>query len=339
MGILKDKSVLITGGTGSFGKCLVEKLLKNDKPKKIIIYSRDEYKQFIFQSYLLNKKDLNVDNKTTDIRFLIGDVRDKERLTMAMKDVDVVIHAAALKQVSAAEYNPFEAVKTNIIGAQNVIESSLECNVKKVVALSTDKASAPVNLYGATKLTSDKLFVAANNYKGNNDIKFSVVRYGNVMGSRGSVIPLFLSMKNSDSFPITDREMTRFNITLDQGVSFVIKSIEKMWGGEIFTPMMPSYKVVDLAAAIDPNKKLEFIGIRPGEKLHESIITSSDALTTIKFEDYYVICPNSEFINWTIDEYIMSTNGVRCESDFFYDSRVNSNFLTISQIKELIQNI
>jgi len=339
MGIFKNKIILVTGGTGSFGKSFVEKLLRTDDPKKIIIYSRDEYKQFVFQSRLLDKNDLNLGKKIKKVRFLIGDVRDKERLSRALTGVDIVVHAAALKQVSAAEYNPFEAVKTNIIGAQNVIEASIDSNVKKVVALSTDKASAPINLYGATKLTSDKLFIAANNYKGNNDIKFSVVRYGNVMGSRGSVIPLFMDMKKSDNFPITDKKMTRFNITLDEGVNFVIKSVKEMWGGEIFVPSMPSYRVIDLAKAIDSKKKLKFIGIRPGEKIHESIITESDALTTVKIKDYYVICPNSEYINWSIEDYIKSKKGKKCNKDFFYDSNVNENFLSVSDLQKLLKNL
>ena len=339
MGIFKNKTILITGGTGSFGKSFVEKLLRTDDPKKIIIYSRDEYKQFVFQSRLSDKNDLNLGKKIKKVRFLIGDIRDKERLMRALAGVDIVVHAAALKQVSAAEYNPFEAVKTNIIGAQNVIEACIDSNVKKVVALSTDKASAPINLYGATKLTSDKLFIAANNYKGNNDIKFSVVRYGNVMGSRGSVIPLFMSMKKSDSFPITDKEMTRFNITLDEGVNFVIKSLKEMWGGEIFIPNMPSYKVIDLAKAIDSKKKLKFIGIRPGEKIHESIITESDSLTTVKINDYYVICPHSEYINWSIEDYIKLKKGKKCNKGFFYDSNVNDNFLSVSDLQKLLKNL
>ncbi len=339
MGIFKNKIILVTGGTGSFGKSFVEKLLRTDDPKKIIIYSRDEYKQFVFQSRLMDKNDLNLGKKINKLRFLIGDVRDKDRLSRALGDVDIVVHSAALKQVSAAEYNPFEVVKTNIIGAQNVIESCLDSNVKKVIALSTDKASAPINLYGATKLTSDKLFIAANNYKGNKDIKFSVVRYGNVMGSRGSVIPLFLNMKNNKSFPITDLDMTRFNITLNEGVEFVIKSFKEMWGGEIFVPKMPSYRVIDLAAAIDPSKKIQVIGVRPGEKIHESIITKSDALTTVKLKNHYVICPNSEYINWDINDYAKLKKGERSDKNFFYDSYINKKFLTISELKILIKSL
>ena len=266
---LDNKNILITGGTGSFGKEFIETVLKKFKPKKLVIYSRDEQKQFQLQ---LKWKESDV----SPIRYFIGDVRDLDRLKFAMQEVDIVIHAAALKHVPMAEYNPFEAVKTNILGAQNVIDATLANDVKKVIALSTDKASSPINLYGATKLTSDKLFVAANNYKGSKKIKFSVVRYGNVMGSRGSVLPLFLKMKKNNIFPITDKKMTRFNITLEESVNFVLFCLNKMWGGEIFVPKIPSYKIIDFAKAISTKAKLKFVGIRAGEKLHEEMISQHD---------------------------------------------------------------
>ena len=258
-----------------------------------------------------------------------------------MRDIDVVIHAAALKQVPAAEYNPFEAVKTNIIGGQNVIDAAIACGVNKVVALSTDKAAAPINLYGATKLASDKLFVAANNYKGKHDIKFSVVRYGNVMGSRGSVIPFFMDKKNTGVLPITDDRMTRFNITLQQGVDFVLKCLDKMWGGELFVPKIPSYRILDVAKAIAPECKLEIIGIRPGEKLHEEMITRTDAMNTVEFDDYFAIMPTSEYISWDSDSYLNNSNGFKgkyCEVGFKYSSETNKHFLTVEELRELIQN-
>jgi FlaA1/EpsC-like NDP-sugar epimerase len=258
---------------------------------------------------------------------------------MAMTDVDIVIHAAALKQVPAAEYNPFEAVKTNIIGGQNVIDAALQCGVKKVIALSTDKAAAPINLYGATKLTSDKLFIAANNYKGKHDIKFSVVRYGNVMGSRGSVIPLFLSKRDSGVLPITDERMTRFNIILEDGVDFVIACLSLMWGGELFVPKIPSYCITDLAKAIAPEAAHEIVGMRPGEKLHEEMITLTDAMNTVEFDDYYAIMPNSNRLEWDTEKFVEESNGkpgVRCEEGFRYDSGTNKEFLSVEQIRELI---
>jgi len=276
--MLNNKSILITGGTGSFGKKFVETVLNRYKPKKLIVYSRDELKQFEMQQ-------IWPDNDMTPMRYFIGDVRDYHRLKMAMTDVDIVIHAAALKQVPAAEYNPFEAVKTNVIGGQNVIDATIAQGVKKVIALSTDKAAAPINLYGATKLTSDKLFIAANNYKGTHDIKLSVVRYGNVMGSRGSVIPFFMKQKETGVLPITDERMTRFNITLQDGVDFVLKCLGKMWGGELFVPKIPSYRILDVAQAIDPECEHKIIGIRPGEKLHEEMITKTDAMNSVELEN------------------------------------------------------
>jgi UDP-N-acetylglucosamine 4,6-dehydratase len=266
------------------------------------------------------------------MRYFIGDVRDYSRLKMAMAGVDIVVHAAALKQVPAAEYNPFEAVKTNIIGAQNVIDASRAQGVNKVIALSTDKAAAPINLYGATKLASDKLFVAANNYKGTNDIKFSVVRYGNVMGSRGSVIPFFIKQREEGLLTITDKKMTRFNITLQEGVDFVLTCLEKMWGGELFVPKIPSYDILSLAKAIAPNAKQQIIGIRPGEKLHEEMITKDDALNTVEFDDYFVILPAINL--WKKEKFIKESNlssGKVCDFGFSYNSGSNSHFLTVKK--------
>ena len=277
---MNNKTILVTGGTGSFGKKFIEQ------------------KQFQLQQKW----------KLKNIRYFIGDVRDLDRLSLAMDGVDIVIHAAALKHVTIAEYNPFEVVKTNIIGAENVIRASMENKVKKVVALSTDKASSPINLYGATKLTSDKLFITANNYTGHKKIKFSAVRYGNVMGSRGSVIPLFLKNKNK-IINITDKNMTRFSITLEEGVEFVLLCLQKMLGGEIFIPKIPSYKIIDLAKAIAPNSKIKFTGIRPGEKLHEEMISQSDALNTIEYKKYFVITPQSEFIMLNKKKYMQLNKG------------------------------
>jgi len=331
--MLKNKNILITGGTGSFGQKFINNVLKNHKPNKLIIYSRDEQKQFQMQQKF---KQL----KANPLRFFIGDVRDLERLSNAMNGVDIVIHAAALKHVEIGEYNPFEVVKTNVFGSQNIIEACMRNDVKKVIALSTDKASSPVNLYGATKLTSDKLFVAANYYKGNRDIKFTVVRYGNVMGSRGSVVPFFLQHKDKGFLPITDKRMTRFNIMLDEGVEFVHTCLKKMWGGEIFVPKIPSYNVVDLARAVAPNCKHKFVGIRPGEKIHEEMISTSEAINTIEFKNYFVITPNPEFNYWTKESYMKKNkNGNFCKYNFSYNSQTNSKFLTIKEIKKLINKI
>lgn len=329
---MNDRTILITGGTGSFGKKFIETVLSNYSPKKIIIYSRDELKQFEMQQNPRYRKDGVL------MRYFIGDVRDKERLIRAMTGVDYVVHAAALKQVPAAEYNPFEAVKTNVIGGQNVIDACFETGVKKVIALSTDKAAAPINLYGATKLTSDKLFIAANNYRGTNDIKFSVVRYGNVMGSRGSVIPFFIDKKKTGLLPITDERMTRFNITLQEGVDFVLAAFERMWGGELFVPKIPSYRILDLANAIAPEAKLENVGIRPGEKLHEEMITITDSINTIEFDDYYVILPSTQV--WDIEKFRSESGtnkGNFCEYGFSYNSGENEKFLSVDEIKELIK--
>ena len=330
--MLNDKTILITGGTGSFGKKFIETVFNRYKPKKVIVYSRDELKQFEMQQKW-------PDSGNYPIRYFIGDVRDLPRLTLAMEDVDYVVHAAALKQVPAAEYNPFEAVKTNIMGAQNVIDASMSQGVSKVIALSTDKAAAPINLYGATKLVSDKLFIAANNYKGRHAIKFSVVRYGNVMGSRGSVIPFFKKVAANGEIPITDERMTRFNITLQEGVDFVIRNLERMWGGELFVPKIPSYRIVDVAEAIAPGVPYKIVGIRPGEKLHEEMITSTDALGTVEFDDYFVILPATEM--WDVEKFRQESNGVAgnwCEFGFSYNSGTNSHFLTVEELRELIQH-
>ena len=329
--MLSGKSILITGGTGSFGKRFAATVLDRFKPSKVIVYSRDELKQYEMQHLepFASRHDV--------MRWFIGDVRDERRLRKALEGVDIVIHAAALKQVPAAEYNPFEAVKTNVMGAENVINASLDNNVHRVVALSTDKAAAPINLYGATKLVSDKLFVAANNHRGTHDIRFSVVRYGNVMGSRGSVIPFFLSRADSGVLPVTDARMTRFNITLQEGVDFVIDSLERMWGGELFVPKIPSYRILDLAEAIAPDTEIQIVGIRPGEKLHEEMITSTDSLSTIEFDDYFVIAPS--YRQWDEDEFARKSGaspGERVPFGFHYASDSNDVFLGVEELKELI---
>ena len=327
--MLNNKSVLITGGTGSFGKKFIEILLESYWPKELIVYSRDELKQFEMQQIF----------NDPCMRYFIGDVRDKARLVRALEGIDVVIHAAAMKHVHIAEYNPTEAVKTNVDGAQNVIEACMRNNVKKVIALSTDKASSPINLYGATKLCSDKLFVAANNYAGSHQIKFSVVRYGNVLGSRGSVIPFFMERQKTGVLAITDKRMTRFNITLQQGVDFVLECLEKAWGGELFVPKIPSYRITDVAKAINSECKLEIVGIRPGEKLHEEMITTTDALNTVEFDDYYVILPTSK-PSWDIKKFIQESNGVSGKivaEDFCYNSGTNINFLSVEEIRSLIK--
>ena len=329
--MFKNKSILVTGGTGSFGKKFINTVLKNGNPEKIIVYSRDELKQFEMQQSI-------IDNDR--MRYFIGDVRDYSRLKRATEGVNIIIHAAALKQVPAAEYNPFEAVKTNVIGAQNVIDAAMSQGVERVIALSTDKAAAPINLYGATKLTSDKLFVAANNFKGDRDIKFSVVRYGNVMGSRGSVIPFFQKQKKSGFLSITDERMTRFNITLHEGVDFVLSSLKKMWGGEIFVPKIPSYRILDVAKAIAPDCDIKITGIRPGEKLHEEMITATDSLNTIEFKNYYVVLPSTPL--WDIEKFKKHSDndlGKFTEFGFSYDSGTNTEFLSVKKLKELIEKI
>jgi UDP-N-acetylglucosamine 4,6-dehydratase (inverting) len=328
---LEDKTVLITGGTGSFGQRLARTLLERSNPAKVIVFSRDELKQYEMQHRppFADRSDV--------MRWFIGDVRDETRLRRAMEDVDVVVHAAALKQVPAAEYNPFEAVKTNVIGAENVISAAIDTGVSRVVALSTDKAAAPINLYGATKLVSDKLFAAANNFRGKHDIRFSVVRYGNVMGSRGSVIPFFIERARTGVLPITDERMTRFNITLQEGVDFVLTSMARMWGGEIFVPRIPSYRILDVAAAVAPDAEIKVVGIRAGEKLHEQMITSTDSLNTVEFDDYFVILPSAPV--WDTDTFRETSGphpGRRCRPDFSYDSATNGRFLTVDELRHLI---
>lgn len=323
MNILENKTVLVTGGTGSFGKKFVKQALKLNV-KKIIIFSRDELKQYEMRQQFHDER----------IRFFIGDVRDKERLDRAFDGVDIVVHAAAMKHVEACEYNPFEAIKTNIHGAQNIIEAAIDCGVEKVIALSTDKACSPVNLYGATKLASDKLFVAANSYVGSKKTGFSVVRYGNVAGSRGSVVPFFKKVRETGTVPVTDHRMTRFWITLDQGVQFVIDSLERMHGGEIFVPKIPSMKVMDLAKAITPDCDVEIVGIRPGEKLHEAMIMEDDARHTVEFDDHYVIQP--EFPWWSKK---FAEGGKTLPEGFAYTSDNNTEWLTIKQLEKLSEDL
>lgn len=327
--MLNSKSILVTGGTGSFGKKFVETiLLQYPGVERLVVFSRDELKQFEMAQRFS-------DAAFSQLRYFIGDVRDRERLARAMEGIDIVIHAAALKQVPACEYNPFEAIKTNIHGAQNVIEAAIDSGVKRVVALSTDKAAAPINLYGATKLCSDKLFVAANNFKGKHDIKFSVVRYGNVMGSRGSVIPFFLKKRSEGVLPITDDRMTRFNITLEDGVKLVLYALENMWGGEIFVPKIASYKITDVADAIAPGCERKIVGIRPGEKLHEEMITVTDAISTVEFENYFVILPSIPL--WDTDDFIAAFKGKLCNDGFCYNSGTNTEWLSVEKIRDLIK--
>lgn len=326
--MLNDTTILITGGTGSFGKKCTEIILKNYKPKRLIIFSRDELKQFEMAQQF-------PDSKYNCIRFFIGDVRDKERLNRAFRNVDYVIHAAALKQVPTAEYNPFEAIKTNILGAQNIINVAIDQGIKKVIALSTDKAANPINLYGATKLCSDKLFIAGNSYVGHDHSIFSVVRYGNVAGSRGSVIPFFLKCKERGILPITDPRMTRFWITIEQGVNFVLSCLEKMVGGELFVPKLPSMNIMDLAKVIAPECKTEITGIRPGEKLHEVMIPKDDARRTIEYADYYIIQPDFNF--W--GRRFTNNNGQAVPDEFEYNSATNPWKLTSLEMMEIIQKL
>lgn len=326
--MLNDKSILITGGTGSFGKKATEIILKKYKPRRLIIFSRDELKQFeMSQVYPLSKYGC--------MRYFIGDVRDKERLYRAFQGVDFVVHAAALKQVPAAEYNPFEAVKTNIIGAQNIINVAIDQKVKRVVALSTDKAANPINLYGATKLCSDKLFIAGNAYVGREHTTFSVVRYGNVVGSRGSVIPFFLKHRENGFLPITNERMTRFWITLEQGVEFVLWCLEHMCGGELFVPKIPSMNIMDLAEAIAPECETKIVGIRPGEKLHELMITRDDSRQTLEFDNFYVIQPNFKF--W--DRRCSWNSGNSVAEEFEYSSESNPWRLSIEEMRVLIEKL
>jgi UDP-N-acetylglucosamine 4,6-dehydratase len=323
------KTILITGGTGSFGKKCTGVLLEKYRPKKLILFSRDELKQFEMSQVFSPEK-------YPCIRYFIGDVRDKERLYRAFHGVDCVIHAAALKQVPAAEYNPFEAVKTNILGAENIINVAIDQRVKKVIALSTDKAANPINLYGATKLCSDKLFIAGNSYVGRDDTIFSVVRYGNVVGSRGSVIPFFLKQKQTGVLPITDPRMTRFWITLEQGVGFVLDCFERMVGGELFVPKIPSMKIMDLAKAVAPDCKTEIIGIRPGEKLHEVMVPSDDARNTIEFDNYYMIKPDFRYFSRRFNS---SAGGGPVPEGFEYNSGTNNWWLTTEELREIIKTL
>jgi len=325
--MLNDKTILVTGGTGSFGKKFVSIVLEQFRPRKLIIFSRDELKQFEMRERF-NERDHPA------IRYFLGDVRDRERLYRAFDGVEIVVHAAALKQVPAAEYNPLEAVKTNVLGAANIIDAAIDKNVEKVIALSTDKAANPINLYGATKLCSDKLFVAANSYSGYHKTKFSVVRYGNVVGSRGSVIPFFLQKRSTGVLPITDSRMTRFWITLEQGVEFVIESLERMHGGEIFVPKIPSMNVVDLARALAPECRHEIVGIRSGEKLHETMVPEDDARNTLEYDGFYAILPTA--LDWDRKGYLEKNGGRPCPDGFRYSSDTNPRWLTTEELQHVI---
>lgn len=326
---LNNKSIFITGGTGSFGKAFTKIVLEKwPNVKRLVIFSRDEQKQFqMAQEYPAAKYPM--------IRFFIGDVRDYDRLKRALKGIDYVIHAAAMKHVPIAEYNPSECIKTNIMGAENIINACLESSVEKVVALSTDKAAAPINLYGATKLASDKLFIAANNIRGYNPITFSVVRYGNVMGSNGSVIPFFLNKRKEGVLPITDTSMTRFNISLEDGVAMVLHALETAWGGELFVPKIPSYKITDVATAIGPDCKHQVVGIRPGEKIHEEMITTSDSFSTYDLGKYYAILP--QVPRWSLDEFVAKFNAKKVPEGFNYNSGQNTEWLSVEELRKLIK--
>ena len=326
---LNGKSILVTGGTGSFGKKFVETIL-NLYPgvKRLVVYSRDELKQF-------EMNQLFPTTKYPALRYFIGDIRDGARFKRACRGIEIIVHAAALKQVPTAEYNPMECIKTNINGAQNVIDAALDNGIKKVVALSTDKAAAPINLYGATKLCSDKLFVAANNMRGRPDLSFSIVRYGNVMGSRGSVIPFFMNKRSEKVLPITDPRMTRFNISLDEGVAMVLYAIGNAWGGEILVPKIPSYRIVDMATAIGPECEQKIVGIRPGEKIHEEMITEADSYTTVDLGKYYAILPQVPM--WSKEAYMKAFNAKTVSPGFSYNSGTNEEWLTVEEIRELIK--
>lgn len=326
--MLSGKSILLTGGTGSFGKAFVRSVFtRYPDVKRLVIYSRDELKQFEMAQEF-------PESEYPAIRFFIGDVRDEPRLKRAMENIEIVVHAAALKQVPTAEYNPFECILTNVMGAQNVIEACLDTGVKRVVALSTDKAAAPINLYGATKLCSDKLFVAANNIKGKRDLRLSVVRYGNVMGSRGSVIPFFMNKRESGILPITDPKMTRFNISLQEGVDMVVWSLEHAWGGEVLVPKIPSYRITDVAMAIGPNCEHLVTGVRPGEKIHEEMITPGDSYNTVDHGDYFAILPAGG--SYTIEDYCAKTGSKRVEPGFCYNSGTNEDFLSVEDLRKLM---
>jgi len=327
--MLGNKRILVTGGTGSFGRRFVENLL-NLYPNipRLVIYSRDELKQYEMAQAFPR-------DKYPGIRFFIGDVRDAHRLRRACERIDVIVHAAALKHVPIAEYNPFECISTNVLGAENVINAALDTQVQKVVALSTDKAAAPLNLYGATKLCSDKLFIAANNIKGSRDIAFSVVRYGNVFGSRGSVVPFFLNQRKSGIIPITNSEMTRFNITLDEGVQLVMFALNSAWGGEVFVPKIPSYRILDLAAAIAPNCEIKYVGVRPGEKIHEEMITENDSYFTYQANNLYIIIPPVPA--WDVGKWQVAFDATKVASGFKYNSGMNNQWLSRDEIQDLIK--
>ncbi len=329
--MLNNKSILITGGTGSFGKKFVETILtKYPDVKRLVIYSRDELKQFEMAQRFSPQE-------YRSLRYFIGDVRDRKRLKRACEGIDTIIHAAALKQVPTAEYNPIEAIKTNVIGAENVIAAALDCGIENVVALSTDKAAAPINLYGATKLCSDKLFLAANNIKGKRDLKLNVVRYGNVMGSRGSVIPFFLKKRKEGVLPITDERMTRFNISLEDGVNLVLFALEHGWGGELFVPKIPSYRITDMAEAIGPDCKHKVVGVRPGEKIHEEMITASDSINTVDMGKYYAVLPQQP--GWDSKEFIEHFEARKVTPGFTYNSGQNEEWLSVKEIRSLIKEL
>jgi len=329
--MLNGKSILITGGTGSLGAALTKRILEQYPDiKRLVIFSRDEQKQFQMSQEF-------PDTKFQSIRYFIGDVRDYERVKRALRKIDYVIHAAAMKHVPIAEYNPMECIKTNVLGAENIINACLETDVKSVVALSTDKAAAPINLYGATKLTSDKLFIAANNIRGRNDIRFSVVRYGNVMGSNGSVIPFFIKKKSEGVLPITDSNMTRFNITLEEGVDMILHALENAQGGEIFVPKIPSYKITNLATAICDKCEQKIVGVRSGEKIHEEMITSSDSYNTYDLGKYFVILPQNPVFN--IESFIKDKKAKKVTPGFSYNSGQNEYFLTVDEIRILLDNL
>lgn len=328
--MLNGKRILVTGGTGSFGKKFIETVFKKyPDVKRIVVYSRDELKQY-------EMAQLYPESQYPQLRFFIGDVRDGERLKRACEGIDIIIHAAALKHVPIAEYNPMECINTNIFGAENIVNAALDCGIKNVVALSTDKACAPINLYGATKLCSDKLFIAANNMKGSRDLKFSVVRYGNVLGSRGSVVPFFLKKRESGVLPITHEGMTRFNITLEEGVDMVMYAIGNAWGGELYVPKIPSYKILDVAKAVAPDCRLEIVGVRPGEKLHEEMISETDALNTYDCGKYYVISPAAP--SYSMNDWVKTFNGKLVPEGFKYNSGTNTEWLGVESLREQIIN-
>ncbi|HEX6371491.1 MAG TPA: UDP-N-acetylglucosamine 4,6-dehydratase (inverting) [Longimicrobium sp.] len=326
-GSLDDRVVLVTGGTGSFGQKLVETLLQRHRPRKVVVFSRDEQKQYEMRRRF-------PEHAFEAVRFFLGDVRDRERLYRALDGVDVVVHAAALKQVEACEYNPLEAVRTNILGAANLIDAAIDRNVGRVIALSTDKAVNPVNLYGATKLTADKLFIGANNYSGAHGTRFGLVRYGNVVGSRGSVVPLFLDRRRTGTVPVTDPRMTRFWITLEQGVEFVLRALQRMQGGEIFIPKIPSMNIMDLARALAPDCGIEVVGARPGEKTHEVLVAEDDAPRTVEYDDHFVIHP--AFHEWDEDAFRHSAGGRRCPEGFRYGSDTNAAWLSVEELRRVV---